>query len=227
MLIHSASSGGGGVDAYRAVYRDGLEALIRAAEPRRVVFVGSTSVYAQTDGRWVEEASPANPCVETGRILLETEALALAAGGVVLRLAGLYGPGRSVLLRRYLSGEARMDGEGLRWINQVHRDDAASALVLATGLPSGIYNVSDDRPATQKQVYGWIAEACRGEIPPQAKGESPRKRGNTNKRVSNARLKSFGWQPRFPSYRDALPSLLAQWRSGPQQPIPAASGVEQ
>jgi nucleoside-diphosphate-sugar epimerase len=206
VLVHSASSGRGGAEAYRRVYRDGLEALMEASRPRRVVFVGSTSVYGQADGSWVDEASPCEPQVETGHILLEAERLALDAGGVVLRLAGLYGPGRSVYLRRYLSGEARIEGE--RWVNQIHRDDAAAVIVRAAALDPGIYNVCDDRPATQPEVYGWIAEACGGPVPPRAESPAPRKRGNTNKRVSNAALKATGWSPAHPSYRHALPSLI-------------------
>jgi nucleoside-diphosphate-sugar epimerase len=206
VLVHSVSSGGGGADAYRRVYRDGLVALIEAVRPRRVVFVGSTSVYAQTDGSWVDESAPCEPLVATGRTLLEAERVAMDARGVVLRLAGLYGPGRSVYLRRYLAGEARIEGD--RWVNQIHRDDAAAAVVRAATLTPGIYNVCDDHPATQREVYTWIAQACRGPVPPQAESPAPRKRGPTNKRVSNAALKATGWSPAHPGYRHALPSLL-------------------
>jgi len=211
VLIHSASSGRGGADAYRAVYRDGLRNLMAAFHPQRVIFTGSTSVYGQVDGSWVTEDSSAEPPRETGKILLEAEQIALGAGGCVARLSGIYGPGRSVLLRKFLDGSATLEAGGSRWINQIHRDDGAAALFhLATNTCSGAFNVCDDTPATQQTVYGWIADFLQRPLPPVGPADLERKRGWTNKRVSNARLRSLGWAPRFPSYRDALSGLCAQ-----------------
>jgi nucleoside-diphosphate-sugar epimerase len=207
-LIHCASSGRGGPDAYRAVYLDGLLNLIAALRPRRTLFTGSTSVYAQTDGSWVNETSPALPERDTGRILLDAEGVALATGGYVVRLSGLYGPGRSVLLRKFLSGEARIEDRP-RWINQIHRDDAARALfhLFAVRAEPGIYNVSDNTPATQRDVYGWMAEFFSRALPPFGEPDLNRKRGWTSKRVSTEKIRSTGWMPAFPSYRDALSAL--------------------
>ena len=114
----------------------GARHLLDAFRPRRTVYTGSTSVYAQTDGAWVDESSPAEPDRETGHILRETEAIVLAAhGGTVARLAGIYGPGRSVLLRKFLASEAVIEGDGLRWLNQIQRDDGRRRVVpsRATG----------------------------------------------------------------------------------------------
>ena len=209
LLIHCASSGRGGADEYRAIYRDGLANLLEFFAPRRVIFTGSTSVYAQEDGESVDENSPAEPPRETGRILLEAEALALAAGGVVARLAGIYGPGRSVYLRKLLEGTAVLEAGGSRWTNQIHRDDAARALAFLANpaVPAGVFNVCDDSPATQRDLYGWIAGFLNKPLPPEGPRDPDRKRGWTSKRVSNAKLRSTGWVPRFASYRDALPSL--------------------
>lgn len=209
LMVHCASSGGGGVEAYDRVYRMGLERLIAAARPERIVFAGSTSVYGQTDGSWVDERSEAQPLAATGRVLLEAERIALDHSGVVLRFSGLYGPGRSVLLGKYLSGTAVIEAGGNRWINQIHRDDAAAAIVSGATLDPGIYNVSDDTPTSQQEVYSWIAGHCGGNLPPPGEPDRPRKRGASNKRVSNAKLRSTGWTPRYPSYRDALPSLCS------------------
>ncbi len=209
LLIHCASSGRGGADEYRAIYRDGLSNLLEILAPQRTVFTGSTSVYAQEDGEWVDEQSPAEPGRETGRILLEAEGLALAAGGVVARLAGIYGPGRSVYLRKFLEGTAVLEAGGSRWTNQIHRDDAALALNFLSNpsVPPGIYNVCDDTPATQRDLYGWIAGFLNKPLPPEGPRDPDLKRGWTSKRISNAKLRSIGWAPRFDSYRDALPSL--------------------
>ena len=211
LAIYCVSSGRGGADTYAAVYRDGLRRVIELWNPGKIIFVSSTSVYGQKDGSWVTEASPAIPDRETGRILLEAEQIALAAGGSVARLSGIYGPGRSVLLKKFLSGEALLEDGGHRWINQIHRDDAASALARLGDLtvPTGLYNVTDDTPTTQCEVYGWMADFIKRPLPPNGPADLNRKRGWTSKRISNAKLQTAGWIPQFPSYRDALPQLLA------------------
>jgi nucleoside-diphosphate-sugar epimerase len=210
VVVHCASSGRGGADAYRAVYRDGLEHLRDAFSPRRLVFTGSTSVYSQVDGGWVSEDSPAEPDRETGRVLLEAEKIALDGGGIVARLAGIYGPGRSVLLKKFLDGLAVLEAGGNRWINQIHRDDGARALLqLAQNeAAAGIYNVCDDTPTTQREISVWIADFLNSPLPPEGPADLNRKRGWTSKRISNARLRAVGWSPRYPGYRDALPELV-------------------
>lgn len=208
-VLHSASSGRGDAAAYRAIYVDGVANLVRTFPESRLVFTGSTSVYAQTDGSWVDETSAAEPTRETSRLLLAAEAETLAKGGDVLRLGGLYGPGRSALLRKFLDGTATLEDGGHRWINQIHRDDAVRAIatVWESGRPGAVWNVVDDEPAPQRRVYGWIAAHFGRPLPPEGPRDPGRKRGWTSKRVSNRRLRSLGWEPQFPSYRGALPSL--------------------
>ncbi len=204
-VIHCASSGRGGADAYRSVYLQGARNLLDVLAPRRLLFTGSTSVYAQNNGEWVTEKSAAEPDRETGRILRETEELVLASGGCVARLAGIYGPGRSVLLKKFFSGEAVIEGDGERWINQVHRDDIAAALTqLTESGATGIFNVSDDTPMTQREIYGSLAAHFARVLPPSGPVDSNRKRGVTSKRVSNARLRALGWSAKYPSFCDAV-----------------------
>jgi nucleoside-diphosphate-sugar epimerase len=231
-VVHCAASGrGGGVAQYRTVYVDGLRALVGAFPGARCVFTSSSSVYAQIDGSWVTEESPAVPDRETGRLLREAEELALSAGGVVLRLAGIYGPGRSVLLRNFLLGEAQIDvrteppatPDG-RWINQIHRDDAAAALAWAVGGgKTGVFNVADHTPMTQRTVYAELARRFHRPLPPAGPPALDRKRGWTHKRVCSRKLTAAGWVPRFASWFDALdqdpllvPSVLAQIPAGEQ-----------
>ncbi len=219
LSIYCVSSGRGGAETYAAVYREGLRRILASWNPSRIIFVSSTSVYGQTDGAWIDEKSPALPDRETGRILLEAEALALAAGGSVARLSGIYGPGRSVLLRKFLSDEALLEEGGVRWINQIHRDDAASALAHL-GSPTvapGVYNVTDNTPVTQRNVYGWMAEILNRPLPPEGPADLNRKRGWTSKRIRNAKLRASGWAPSFPSYRDALPQLLSALEETPSE----------
>jgi len=205
-LVHCASSGRGGEEAYRAVYLTGLLNVLTAFQPQRTLFTGSTSVYAQTDGSLVDETSESGPERATGKILREAEGVALASGGYVARLSGIYGPGRSVLRRKFLAGEAVIEGDGGRWINQIHRDDAARAIrhLFTTRAAPGIYNVSDDTPATQREVSGWLADYFQQPLPPAGEPDHNRKRGWTSKRVCNAKLRATGWAPAFASYREAL-----------------------
>lgn len=208
-VIHCASSGGGGAEAYQRVYLEGARNLLEKLRPHSFIFTSSTSVYAQSGGEWVDEKSPAEPVHETGKILREAEEVVRHNGGVVARLAGIYGPGRSALLRRFLAGEARLDGDGSRFLNQVHRDDIATALVRLAGLPNErIVNVVDDEPITQRAAYDWLAARLGRPLPPAAESTAQRKRGVSNKRVNNAKLRSLGWQPRFPTFASGMENSL-------------------
>jgi nucleoside-diphosphate-sugar epimerase len=206
-IILCASSGGGDADAYRQVYLNGARNLLDRFDGSRMLFTSSTSVYAQRAGSWVTEESQTKPARETGRILLETERLVLGRGGIVARLAGIYGPGRSVLLSKFLAGEAIIDPRNDRFVNQIHRDDIAAALFLLLNRPSPAretYNVVDDQPISQSQCYHWLAEKLNRPLPPVSKREGQRKRGDSNKRVSNAKLRRLGWSLRYPTFTAAM-----------------------
>jgi mutator protein MutT len=205
LVVHCASSGKGGADAYRSVYLRGSQVLGGVLAPRQLIFTSSTSVYAQTDGEWVTEESPAEPPRETGQILLETERWVIGHGGSVARLAGIYGPGRSVLLRKFFAGEAIIEGDGHRWINQIHRDDAASGLLrLAESRKPGVFNLGDSVPLQQRALYEELSRRFGLPLPPVGPINMDRKRGWTHKQVQNAKLRSLGWSPIYPSFFDAV-----------------------
>src|SRR6185312_7813217 len=155
VVVHAPAAGGRSVQAYRSVYLDGLAGVLRALErdrvvPRRIVLVSSTAVYADTEGTWIDETTPADPPTDTSVVLREAEELlaARAPQGVVLRLAGIYGPGRTRLVDKARTGAAEPGGD--RFTNRIHRDDAAAAIVhLATGVadPAPVYNGVDREPA--------------------------------------------------------------------------------
>jgi len=206
-LVHCASSGRGGAEAYQTVYVNGMANLIAAFPGAYPLFTSSTSVYAQTDGSKVTEECAATPPRETGRLLLAAEEIAIAHGGAVARLAGIYGPGRSFVLKNLLLGQAGIegaDGEG-RIINQIHRSDAASALAhLVTHRLADRFNVCDDTPMSQRDCLNELAELF-ALPPPGPKPPDPnRKRGWTNKAVSNAKLRASGWKPQYPGYFSAI-----------------------
>lgn len=208
-IVHCAASGRGGAAAYRHVYVEGCRNLAARFPGTPMIFTSSTSVHAQTDGSIVTEESPAEPDRETGRLLLEAEAVTLQAGGTVARLAGIYGPHRSVILRKFLAGESVIEEDGRRFLNQIHRDDAARAILhLATTAPRGaIYNVSDSTPLGQLECHRALAEHFGLPLPPSGPRDTDRKRGWTHKRVSNAKLRATGWSPRYPSFLDAADEI--------------------
>ncbi len=208
-IVHCAASGRGGPDAYRLVYVDGCRNLTSTFPGTPLLFTSSSSVYAQTDGSVVTEESPAEPDRETGKLLREAEEITLAADGIVARLSGIYGPGRSVILKKFLAGEAVIEDDGHRILNQIHRDDAARAIFhLATsGIRREIFNVSDSTPLSQIATYQALAETFSRPLPPSGPRDLNRKRGWTHKQVSNAKLRATGWQPRFPAFTDAAPGI--------------------
>ena len=206
-VVHCASSRGGDADVYRQIYLNGARNLLDRFVESTTLFTSSTSVYGQKDGSWVTEESETKPARETGRILLETEELVLGHGGIVARLAGIYGPGRSALLSKFLAGDALIDLENDRFVNQVHRDDIAAALFLLLGRQlrlNQIYNVVDDQPIRQSECYRWVAARLNRSPPPIGKSVSRRKRGESSKRVSNAKLRSLGWTPKYPTFAEAM-----------------------
>jgi len=202
--------------AYRNAYVDGprhLLATLAAAErpPRRVLWCSSTGVYGRSDGAWVDEDSPPEPSSWSGRVLLEGEA-AVLAGPVpasVVRLAGLYGPGRELFVQRLRSGEATCVGDPPQWVNLLHLDDAADALAHVAFLDRAddVYLAVDDEPTPRCELLRWLAArlGCPG---PRvvAADEAPARRGT--KRCRNLRLRGTGWRPRYPSYREGFDALL-------------------
>ena len=204
-IVHCASSKGGEASEYRRVYLEGARNLLDVFAGTPLLFTSSTSVYAQRDGSWVTESDLAEPLHDSGRILRETEQLVLGRGGVVARLAGIYGPGRSFLLKQFLAGEAVIDPEGDRFINQIHRDDIAAALfLLEQSGAAEIYNVVDDQPILLSECYQWLATELHRPVPPKRTEAKPRKRGDSNKRVSNKKLRARGWNPKYRTFQEAM-----------------------
>lgn len=214
-VVHAASSSRGGAEAYQRVFVDGLRHLTTEFPGVPLVFTSSTSVYGQTDGSVVTEDSPAEPGTETGKLLRQAEEIALAAGATVARLAGIYGPGRAVILGKLLRGEAVIEDGGKRVVNQVHRDDAAAAIQhLLRDFPDGprLVNVADDTPMEQRELLEKTSALLDLPVPHEGPRPVGRKRGWTSKAVSNARLRALGWSP---VYRDFLGAMEADSRLVP------------
>ena len=211
IVIHSASTRGGEVDDYRALYLGGVQNLLEQLPDSRLLLIGSTSVYGQRQGELVTEEDAA-PGHERAKILRETEQLVLKSDGIVARLSGIYGPSRSYLLQRFLDGDAVIDPESERFVNQIHRDDSAAAIFLlasrGSALGGQIFNVTDDEPILQSECYRWLANRLNRPLPPTGQHASSGKRGRSNKRVSNAKLRALGWSPKFPTFAEAMENSI-------------------
>lgn len=198
-------------EAYRRVFIDGACHLLdRLDSPglRRFVFVSSSAVYGDHGGGWVDEGTPPAPAGFNGEVLLEAEQ-ALAARAVpscVLRLAGLYGPGRLHPVERLRGGQARVPRAEPFWANRIHVDDAAAALahLLALDRPEPLYLGVDDAPLPLHVFYDDLAR--RLGLPPPAEGPGPS--GIGNKRLRNARLRASGFMPHWPDAREGYAALL-------------------
>jgi nucleoside-diphosphate-sugar epimerase len=208
VVLQCVSTSGGDAEDYRRLYLGGARNLIHRFPGARLIFTSSTSVYAQTDGSVVDEASPAEPSHEKGKLLRETEELILAAGGIVTRLGGIHGPGRSFFLSKFLKGAAIIDQTEQRFINQVHRDDIVSAFLLlaeeASARQGQIFNVVGDEPIRARDAYEWLSARLGRPLPSAGSGAVLPKRGRSNKQVSNARLRALGWEPRYPTFDAAM-----------------------
>jgi nucleoside-diphosphate-sugar epimerase len=203
VVVHCASSGRGGPAQYERVFVHGLQHLAAHFPAAKIIFTSSTSVYGQTEGEWVDESSATEPPGAGGRFLLTAESQVLArSNGLVLRLAGLYGPARCHVLARFFAGEAvidGLDGPG-RWLNHLHVDDAVSAIIHGVEKPlAGCFNVVDNEPVTQQDLLEWLAARFNTKGPERKAPDLSRKRGWTNKKVSSRALKATGWTPAFPS----------------------------
>jgi nucleoside-diphosphate-sugar epimerase len=220
-VVHCVSSSGGGAAEYEQTYFTGTRNLLDffgSRPPGKLVYTSSTSVYGQTDGSWVDEESPAEPTTATAQVLLRTEELLLAQvrrnsfPAVVLRVAGIYGPARTHWLDQVQTGRARIDGDGGRFINMVHRDDVTGAIIaaLSLGAAGRVYNVVDDQPVTQSDLLRWIASRLKQPVPPAADSiQGSRKRGSTSKRISNRRLKEeLSYALRFPTFKQGFKAVL-------------------
>jgi nucleoside-diphosphate-sugar epimerase len=209
--------------------RDGAGATLErfaaaiAAAPalRRILYYSTIGVYGDHAGKWVDEGSATLTRTARGLARLDDEARwreaarSRGAQADILRLAGIYGPGRNALvnLRR---AEARRIVKPGQVFNRAHVDDIAQAtrLVLTRGLPGQIWNVADDEPAPPQEVVVYAAALLGLEPPPEEPFDearlSPMAREfyADNKRVSIAKVKALlGFTPAYPTYREGLKAL--------------------
>ena len=227
-VVYSAAAAGFSEAHYQAAYVEGVRNLLNALRqagqhPKRLLFTSSTSVYAQHQGEWVDEDSPAEADGFSGRCLREGEQRIWESGwtAVAVRFGGIYGPGRTRLIDSVREGSATcFDGSPI-YTNRIHRDDCARVLahLLEYPEPEPLYLAVDDDPAPLDDVLSWLADQLdvphppRLPHPPAKPGAETRRdpatRMRASKRCRNARLRASGFQFRYPSYREGYAALLA------------------
>jgi nucleoside-diphosphate-sugar epimerase len=211
----------------RDVYVGGLANVLPrlAGKVARAIYISSTSVYGQNSGEWVDESSPCEPDAANGKVCLEAERLFQQAipGANILRLAGIYGPGRLVARLEALRAGLAPEGNPDAWLNLIHVADGAAAVLACEqrGIPGATYLVSDDRPCRRREYYSLLARligapepfpvvASGSEKPESHTPSEPLAAANLNKRCKNQRLRiELGVELRFPDITSGVPDALA------------------
>lgn len=219
-LVYCPAAGKRDAQLYQQLYVQGLEHVLGWLKqgrklPRHLLQISSTGVYAQKDGEWVTENSRALPESATGQALLQAEDVALrcAFPASVVRLAGIYGPGRNRLIDQVRNG-LHVPLEPPQYSNRIHRDDAVALLehlLLEADkdeLLAPCYLGVDDEPASMHEVTTWLAERLGTTL--QESGPTPGRVGS--KRCSNALARESGWAPRYPTFREGYGEMLQSAR---------------
>jgi len=217
-VVYTTSPSRGSGDAYRHAYVDGTRNLIEALRaqgqtPRRVIMTSSTGVYDQHEGEWVDETSPTTPTHTSGVQLLAGEQLLLEGPfqAVILRLAGIYGPGRTRYLRQVQAGEAVCYNDHTLYSNRIHRDDCAGALAHLMTLkdPDAVYIGVDHAPADRTVVTRWLAQQLQVPDPPlQPYASATRRRSRSHTPCRNDPLVASASTFRAPTHRECHPPLI-------------------
>ncbi len=223
-VVNCVSSGG--PDTYRQSYVGGMHSILAWAEAGdtpagMIVYTSSTSVYPQGGGAQVDESAPADGATPNGAIIRESELLLANAPAdacrrwFILRLAGIYGPGRHHLLDQLRAGATSLNGSGAHRLNLAHRDDIVAAILACLTAPASvgreIFHVTDSAPAPREEVVRWLAERL-GRPMPAFDGGTTTRRGGTpmpDRVILNEKIqRMLGWRPQYPDYRAGLEAIL-------------------
>lgn len=193
------------LDTYGAVLAD--------APAGWIGYLSSTGVYGDTGGAWVDETAPTGGGRRKARAVADAKWQALRSNVRTFRLPGIYGPGRSIL-DRIQSGKARRIALPGQVFSRVHVDDIVAGIIASFDGPAGIYNLSDDLPASQNLVTEYGCRLLGTEPPPlqtmDEAGLSAMARGfySENRRVANGKAKRLlGWSPAYADYRAGLTAI--------------------
>ena len=218
-LIYAMAAQGRTETDYQQAYIQGQQHVYawlaqHQQQPKRIIFVSSTSVYGQTDDSWVDEQSQTMPKSWSGQIILDAERCALSCGqpATVVRLSGIYGPKRNMLIRQVRDG---YQASGLHhFTNRIHADDAASLIATIVQADAqgqtveSVYIGVDNAPVELAEVVTWLQQQLQVSSVPGL--ELKRRAGS--KRCSNARARRLGWEPQYSSFREGYAAQLADFK---------------
>ena len=211
-VVYCATADTSTEQAYQRTYFEGLSNLLdkldeQAVRPK-VLFVSSTAVYGREIEGVVDESSPTHPARFNGKVMLAAEQMLLqrAPDSVVLRLSGIYGPGRTQLLRGLRQGTTRIPDQPGYWANRIHIEDAARAAIhlLRDRHLNGVFIGTDSHPLALDKLYTDIARQIAA-APPKAAPPSPMM---GKKRLSNRKLLSTGFEFKWPDSRTGYQSVI-------------------
>lgn len=235
-VVYCAAPGTHDAAAYEAIYVKALQRLTEAIQTTspgaRVLLTSSTGVYPQHAGEWVDEESPAQPPTGSAPALLrEGEQWlqgALGAQAVILRLSGIYGPGRDRLPRQVLSGQAVRYDRPL-YTNRIHRDDCAGAIAHLLKLPNPqpLYIGTDEEPADWSDVMTWLAKRLGVEVPPVVafEGSASARQQRSHKRCTSRRLRESGFSLKYKTFREGYEAIIAGQRGAEEGPSREVKGA--
>ena len=195
---------------YESIFIEGWKNVWAAlkSRPARSLVVSSTAVYGESGGAIVNEDTAPEPTGFNGKVLLEMERVAARSTDavVIVRISGIYGPGRERLIRLAASGGLEVQKDPPQYTNRIHRDDAAAALkhLIELEKPDSLYLATDDLPAPRYDVVNWLARE-QGQPGPGVVNSSKQALG---KRVDNSRIRNSGFELMYPDYRAGYGSVL-------------------
>ncbi len=200
-------------DSYENTYFKATQNLLASLDKKivkKIIFISSTSVYGKKDGSWVDESTVPETDDKETDWLLRAEQLVLKSGcpSVVLRLAGIYGPGRNRL-------KALKEGRLLPTFTEAHTNriyvrDVVQAvgLSLEKGTTGEVYVVADDAPCTQKEFYTWLCKKLNLPHESDAQPTTENCHYRSNKRCRNTKIKALGLKLQYPSYKQGYLELI-------------------
>lgn len=219
IVVNCVSAGArGDTQRYQEVYREGSKNLLEWLENQSnelVIWTGSSSVYGDREGDWVDEESDLQPESDAAEILVETENLYRQAAGdndvptLIFRVSGIYGPGRARTLRKFQKGNVNLSlDEAHYYMNMIHRTDIGRAVakVAENPIAGETYNIVDNKPVTKRKFYVWLSQKLDHPLPKITGGGLP---DYKNKRVSNQKFRSeFDFEFHYPTYREGYETIL-------------------
>lgn len=225
-FVVNCVSSGGGPDGYRKSYLDGMSSILAWARKSAVpvgtiLYTSSTSVYPQDGAAVVDETAPADGATPNGKVIRESERLLenvsppACGRWYILRLAGIYGPGRHHLLNQLREGVTELGGSGAHRLNLIHRDDIVSAALACLTAPgqigSQIFNVADTAPAAREDVVRWLAGQLKRPMPTFDGVPGTRRGGEPmpDRIIASGKIQQMlGWRPKYADYRAGFEAIL-------------------